>query len=67
LGAVSLIKVDVTKTDAEARSLMQAFAVVGPPTMIFLDAEAREPAGTRIVGETGAQGVLDALSLTQGG
>lgn len=67
LGEVSLIKVDVTKTDAEARSLMQAFAVVGPPTMIFLDAEAREPADTRIVGETGARGVLDALTLTQAG
>lgn len=67
LGEVSLIKVDVTKTDAEARSLMEAFAVVGPPTMIFLDAEAREPADTRIVGETGAKGVLDALTLAQGG
>ncbi|MDZ4112940.1 MAG: protein-disulfide reductase DsbD [Brevundimonas sp.] len=67
LGEVSLIKVDVTKTDAEARSLMEAFAVVGPPTMIFLDAEAREPADTRIVGETGAKGVLEALTLTQGG
>ncbi|MDI1328181.1 MAG: protein-disulfide reductase DsbD [Brevundimonas sp.] len=67
LGEVSLIKVDVTKTDVEARSLMEAFAVVGPPTMIFLDAEAREPADTRIVGETGAKGVLDALTLAQGG
>lgn len=67
LGQVSLIKVDVTKTDAEARSLMEAFAVVGPPTMIFLDAEAREPADARIVGETGAKGVLDALTLAQGG
>lgn len=66
LGEVSLIKVDVTQIDAEARSLMEAFAVVGPPTMIFLDAEAREPADTRIVGETGARGVLDALTLSQG-
>lgn len=65
LGEVSLIKVDVTKTDAAARSLMEAFGVVGPPTMIFLDDQAREPAGTRIVGETGAGGVLDALTRTQ--
>ncbi|MBU1345326.1 MAG: protein-disulfide reductase DsbD [Alphaproteobacteria bacterium] len=67
LSEVALIKVDVTRTDAEARSLMETFAVVGPPTMIFLDSQAREPAGTRIVGETGAGGVLDALALTQGG
>ncbi|WP_298745849.1 protein-disulfide reductase DsbD [uncultured Brevundimonas sp.] len=67
LGEVSLIKVDVTRADAGARSLMEDFAVVGPPTMIFLDAGAREPAATRIVGETGAGSVLDALSRIRAG
>lgn len=61
LDKAALIEVDVTQTTPETRRLLEDFAVVGPPTMIFLDAEAREPAESRLVGETHANAVLASL------
>jgi thiol:disulfide interchange protein DsbD len=45
------IKVDLTTLDDANRTLMRDLAVIGPPTMIFLDANAKEPGGTRLVGD----------------
>lgn len=56
-----LIEVDVTRTTAETAELLETSGVVGPPTMIFLDAAAYEPAGTRLVGEMSAGDVVDSL------
>ena len=50
LAGLSLVEVDVTEFDAEGQALLSRLEAVGPPTMIFLDATRREPAGTRIVG-----------------
>jgi thiol:disulfide interchange protein DsbD len=51
LGRFNLIKLDVSKNTPEQRQIMQSLQVVGPPTMIFVNAEGREPAGTRLVGD----------------
>lgn len=61
LSGARLIEVDVTRTTSETRALLKDFAVIGPPTMIFLDATATEPAATRLVGEMSARDVIDSL------
>jgi thiol:disulfide interchange protein DsbD len=47
----NLIKLDVSGNTPEQRQIMQSLQVVGPPTMIFVDPEGRETAGTRLVGD----------------
>lgn len=51
LARFNLIKLDVSGNTPEQRQIMQDLQVVGPPTMIFVDAEGRETAGTRLVGD----------------
>lgn len=51
LARFNLIKLDVSVNTPEQRQIMQGLQVVGPPTMIFVDPEGREPAGTRLVGD----------------
>ncbi|MGA7805910.1 protein-disulfide reductase DsbD [Bradyrhizobium sp.] len=46
-----LIRADATDYNGDSQSLMKRFGVVGPPTVIFLDAElGQEAADTRIIG-----------------
>jgi thiol:disulfide interchange protein DsbD len=46
-----LIRADATDYNDDSRSLMKRFGVVGPPTVIFLDAgNGKEAADTRIIG-----------------
>jgi thiol:disulfide interchange protein DsbD len=55
LVGATLIKADVTATDADSRELMRRFGIVGPPTMVFLSArEGREIPETRLIGEADA-------------
>ena len=51
LAQLNLIKLDVSDNSPAQREVMQSLQVVGPPTMIFVDAEGRERAGTRLVGD----------------
>lgn len=51
LARFNLIKLDVSGNTPEQREIMQGLQVVGPPTMIFVDPEGREAAGTRLVGD----------------
>ncbi|HEX9164199.1 MAG TPA: cytochrome c biogenesis protein CcdA [Thermoanaerobaculia bacterium] len=44
------IKADVTQDSPMNRQLMQRFGVVGPPTVIFVDANGRELRNLRLVG-----------------
>lgn len=62
LDALAVIDVDVTRQDADARSLMTRFSVVGPPTLFFLDAEGREIRGSRIIGPITADEISERLS-----
>ncbi|GEM_PF-6696917 len=62
---VRLIEVDVTRTTSETRALLSDFAVIGPPTMIFLNVQASEPPATRLVGEMKAGDVLASLEIAR--
>lgn len=62
---VDLIKVDVTNNTPETRQLMEAYGVVGPPTLIFLSPASQEPASTRLVGKTTVSKVLASLDSAQ--
>ncbi|MHB1101736.1 MAG: protein-disulfide reductase DsbD [Devosia sp.] len=54
LGGVTLVKADVSANDPQNQALMEALAVYGPPTMIFVDGSAAEVDGTRLIGEVDA-------------
>lgn len=51
LAQLNLIKLDVSDNSPIQREVMQSLQVVGPPTMVFVDAKGRERAGTRLVGD----------------
>lgn len=55
------IKVDLTDLDQANHGLMRDLAVVGPPTMIFFDANAAEPSGTRLIGDVGVDTLLASI------
>jgi thioredoxin:protein disulfide reductase len=44
------IKADVTQSNASTSALLQKFGVIGPPTVIFVDANGRELRDLRLVG-----------------
>jgi thiol:disulfide interchange protein DsbD len=56
------IKVDLTDFNQENHGLMRDLAVVGPPTMIFFDADAAEPNGTRLIGDVGVDTLLASIA-----
>lgn len=61
LGAIDLIKVDMTQSTPEVRELLDRYGVVGPPTMIFLSRTSKEAAESRLIGEASARAVLTSL------
>lgn len=50
LAGFQLVKADLSDFDRDNAALMEKLRVAGPPTMLFFDADAREAAGTRLVG-----------------
>ncbi|MCC6002490.1 MAG: protein-disulfide reductase DsbD [Pararhodobacter sp.] len=60
LAPLTRIKVDLSAFDADGQALLALLGAAGPPTMVFLDAERREPPGTRLVGNTRVAPVLHA-------
>ncbi|CEJ15004.1 Thiol:disulfide interchange protein DsbD precursor [bacterium YEK0313] len=65
LARLAVIKADVTAYDARSRALMRRFDVVGPPTLILLDA-AGVAAGPAIVGAIQAQDFARRLDQAAG-
>lgn len=60
---VVLIRADMTNYDDASRALMQRFDVIGPPTMIFFDAEAgKEIPQARSVGPIDADAFIRRLA-----
>lgn len=51
LAGFNLLKLDVSDNSPLQREMMKILQVVGPPTMIFVDAAGRESVGTRLVGD----------------
>jgi thioredoxin:protein disulfide reductase len=63
---VALIRADMTNYSDASRALMQRFDVVGPPTMIFFDAEAgKEIPPARTVGPVDADTFIRRLASTR--
>jgi thioredoxin:protein disulfide reductase len=64
---VVLIRADMTDYKDDSRALMQRFNVVGPPTMIFLDAQAgQEIPETRTVGPVDADTFIGKIASARG-
>ncbi|MDS9470013.1 protein-disulfide reductase DsbD [Paracoccus sp. MBLB3053] len=54
LSDLARVKVDVSEPNPDLIALMAELGVAGPPTMIFLDRERREVAGSRLIGTISA-------------
>lgn len=67
LNRLRLIRADMTRYDTASRKLMERFAVVGPPTLIFLDAAGREVDGTRVIGMTAVTDFLSKITAAERG
>ncbi|ABD90429.1 protein-disulfide reductase DsbD [Rhodopseudomonas palustris] len=62
LNDVTLIRADVTRSNAETAALMKRFDVVGPPTVVFLDQhDGHEITSARTVGEVPADSFVQTL------
>lgn len=62
LGNLTTIKADITDYTEHSRELMQRFNVVGPPTLMFLEASTgTEQSKNRIIGELTSQKLDDRL------
>ncbi|MDP4002707.1 protein-disulfide reductase DsbD [Methylobacterium sp. NEAU K] len=63
LKAVTVIRVDLTRDDADARALMQRFTVVGPPTLILMRPDGSEIRQARTEGELSVDDLTRRLAL----
>lgn len=50
LDKLAVVRADVTRASRSSEAMMRRFAIVGPPTIVFLDAEGTERENARIVG-----------------
>jgi thiol:disulfide interchange protein DsbD len=62
LRGMLLIRADLTHYDLSSKSLMQRFAVVGPPTVVFLNPDGSEIREARVVGDVGVDGFLNKVA-----
>ena len=62
LRGMLLIRADLTHYDMSAKNLMQRFAVVGPPTVVFLNPDGSEIRDARVVGDVGVDGFLGKIA-----
>ncbi len=56
---VQRLSIDVTDYDNEDQAIMQHFAIVGPPTLMWFGPDGREQRSARIIGELDAEAFLD--------
>jgi len=59
LNQTRLIKVDVTQNSAENKALMRQFNLIGPPSLVFLNAQGDEYPGMTLMG-TPTQSLISA-------
>lgn len=55
LTGVTLLKADVTANNDDHKALMKALGIVGPPAILFYDAQGNEQRGQRVVGFQNAE------------
>lgn len=63
LDGFHLNKADLSDMDGDKIELMQQLKVAGPPTMLFFDRVAREPTGSRLVGNVTVEALLRSAGL----
>jgi thiol:disulfide interchange protein DsbD len=57
-----LIRADLTHFNQSSKDLMRRFAVVGPPTIVFLNPDGSEVENARVVGDVGVTGFLSKIA-----
>lgn len=62
LRGMLLIRADLTHYDLSSKNLMQRFAVVGPPTVVFLNPDGSEIKDARVVGDVGVERFLNKIA-----
>ncbi|ODP32329.1 protein-disulfide reductase DsbD [Pandoraea sp. ISTKB] len=65
LAQMQVLRPDVTKNDAIDQALMKRWGVLGPPTLILIDATGQEVREHRMVGETSVNTFLSRLDAAQ--
>nr|WP_281350040.1 protein-disulfide reductase DsbD [Pandoraea aquatica] len=65
LARMQVLRPDVTKNDDVDQALMKRWGVMGPPTLILVDATGKEVRAHRMVGEMTAQTFLQRLDAAQ--
>lgn len=65
LGRFTLVRADVTKDTPQGRELMKRYGVVGPPTILFLDAAGNEIRNLRLTGFEGPEQFVERLKKVQ--
>ncbi|MEG1342770.1 MAG: protein-disulfide reductase DsbD [Pseudomonas sp.] len=50
----TLLRFDITESNAEQRALLDRYQLFGPPALLFFDANGSEKTSARVVGETNA-------------
>ena len=65
LARMQVLRPDVTKNDDIDQALMKRWGVMGPPTLILVDATGKEVRAHRMVGEMTAQTFLQRLDAAQ--
>ena len=63
LEQAAIIKIDVSRNTPEDQSILQALQIYGPPTILFLDGDAVEIEGTRLIGEVSVETFRDTARL----
>jgi thiol:disulfide interchange protein DsbD len=61
LAPLALIRVDVTRDDADSRALLKRYGLLGPPATLFFAPDGRERTAERLVGAEDASGFLARL------
>lgn len=65
LARMQILRPDVTKNDAIDQALMKRWGVLGPPTLILIDANGKEVRAQRMVGELDARSFLRRLDAAE--
>ena len=63
LSQMTVIAADVSDFGPEGQAMLDQLGAVGPPTMIFLNSDGKEPPNTRIVGDTTVKAVLSSTGM----
>lgn len=61
LSRLHLVQIDITANNADHKTLLKRFSVLGPPSILFFDSNGQEIIEARVVGEKNARDFLQHL------